>query len=364
MGLSADRKPKSQNGTRVDRDRLPGIASHSQPLQVFILQPVANTTDRRLSEPPDTAPFRGIVVWRDAGDHPACPIQTVSFRTALFAYKNEHDPPKSVRLTTKPLAQNTPAYCEKKQSALYVTRPVRLDRDRSEVLVKGFERALNVIVAASTLVAVGLVIRQAGIDRRPNDPAVELTYVDEWQDVLRAGIPMGNSAAPVRIAVFSDFQCPSCRRFDEVVRTIEDRYGDSVSRIFLHFPLYPIHPHAFSAARASECAAAQNSFGRFHDLLYANQDSFGSTRWETLAAKAGIGDLAKFESCMQSGIVASRIDSGIALARRLGMRGTPTVLVNGWRFELPPSEQQLREVIDDLLAGRKPVSDSAIQATR
>jgi protein-disulfide isomerase len=50
----------------------------------------------------------------------------------------------------------------------------------------------------------------------------------------------------------------------------------------------------------------------------------------------------------------SRVDSGSALAQRIGVRGTPTLIVNGWRFSAPPSEEELGKAVSKLLVGEKP----------
>lgn len=67
-----------------------------------------------------------------------------------------------------------------------------------------------------------------------------------------------------------------------------------------------------------------------------------------------MADTTAFARCLQANPEPPRIEAGLALSQRLGVRGTPTVLVNGWRFETPPNARDLIRTLDELLAGRKP----------
>lgn len=86
------------------------------------------------------------------------------------------------------------------------------------------------------------------------------------------------------------------------------------------------------AAIASECAAVQGRFEAFHDLLYAEQTSIGLVRYTEFAARAGVVDTVAFGRCLSDPAIRTRLDEDRAAADRLGVRGTPTVLVNSQRF--------------------------------
>jgi formate-nitrite transporter family protein len=177
------------------------------------------------------------------------------------------------------------------------------------------------------IITVALLQRPVGPPPPPPEPPVEdfATYHD-------AGQRIGPATAPVTIVEFSDFQCPSCRQLHTVLRELRARFPDEVSVLYRHYPIESIHAHAVSAAIASECAAAQGRFEAFHDLLYEEQSLLGMTPYSQFAAKAGVADTAAFTTCLSDPAVLARLAEDKADAVRLGVRGTPTVLVNSQKF--------------------------------
>ncbi len=107
--------------------------------------------------------------------------------------------------------------------------------------------------------------------------------------------------------------------------------------------------------RAAECAGQQGRFSEFVDVVFEKQDSLGLKSWASYGQDAEVPNLSLYLRCVGSGSVFARIDSGIAVAERAGVRGTPTVFVNGWRIPVP-TERSLSSAIDSLLAGREPSS--------
>jgi len=57
---------------------------------------------------------------------------------------------------------------------------------------------------------------------------------------------------------------------------------------------------------------------------------------------------------MVDSLATRRVASGLALAAKEGINGTPTVILNGWRYGVPPSDTELVRAIGDILAGRRP----------
>ncbi|MEM7737941.1 MAG: DsbA family protein [Deinococcota bacterium] len=152
------------------------------------------------------------------------------------------------------------------------------------------------------------------------------------------------------IREFSDFQCPFCTRFSiEVLPAIKSELltrGD-VRFEYHHFPLQSIHPNAFPAAEASECIldlAGDDAFWSFHDALFERQNAWGSlgdpsSYFVRLAEDLGIEDDASSESiemCIDERNFAEDVREAYRAATEdLGLRGTPTVFVNGFRLTNP-----------------------------
>lgn len=144
----------------------------------------------------------------------------------------------------------------------------------------------------------------------------------------------GNANAPVTLEEFGDFECPPCGLLHPILETMESEFGPTRLRvIFREFPLVPTHPHALTAARAAEAAGLQGRFWEMHDMIYENQKTWHETFdarpiFEGYATKIGL-DLEQFRRDLTGEIVERRIFLDGKRAHSLGVKGTPTVFLNG-----------------------------------
>ena len=183
-------------------------------------------------------------------------------------------------------------------------------------------------------------------------------FVKDWSTVSRAGIVIGDTGARVKIAEFADLECPFCARLDPSLQRILSKHPGDLALVFVHFPI-AAHRFARSAARAVECADASARADAMIHAIYSKQDSLGFKSWGSFATQVGIRDTSLFVNCVASQETIPRIESGVALARALGVRGTPTLVVNGWMYGTLPSEEELARDVTALLAGRQPFASSA-----
>jgi protein-disulfide isomerase len=72
----------------------------------------------------------------------------------------------------------------------------------------------------------------------------------------------GNDAAPITLVEYGDYQCPYCRLAYDVVKQLQDHFGDQLKFVFRNFPLTDVHPLAELAAETAEFAADKVIFGR------------------------------------------------------------------------------------------------------
>jgi protein-disulfide isomerase len=139
------------------------------------------------------------------------------------------------------------------------------------------------------------------------------------------GAPMKGSAnAPVTIVEFSDFQCPFCgRHFNQTMGLLDKEYISTgkVKYVFRHFPLERIHPQAFKASEAAECAVGQGKFWEMHDRLFANQQLLMPPDLVKHAEAVGL-DRAKFASCL-TGQTTAKIRGDLTLGAQAGVTATP-----------------------------------------
>lgn len=141
---------------------------------------------------------------------------------------------------------------------------------------------------------------------------------------------VGSPGAPVTIVEFSDYECPFCKKFTtEILPSIKEQYVDTgkVRFVFSDFPL-EIHPNARAAAIAARCAGEQNAYFAYHDRLFANSKNLSHENFLRIATDLGL-DVGVFSQCLDDQKHQASLDADIGAAKELGVKGTPSFLVNG-----------------------------------
>jgi protein-disulfide isomerase len=152
----------------------------------------------------------------------------------------------------------------------------------------------------------------------------------------------GAPEAPITLVEYGDYECPYCRALTTVVDGLVDRLGDQLRFVFRHFPLTPAHPHAFRAAEAAEAAAAQGRYWEMHDLLFTPQQTLEDEDLAAAATSLGL-DVDRFTHELRGGVHAERVREDIRSGLDSGVAGTPTLYLDGVRYETTVS-------LPDLLA--------------
>jgi protein-disulfide isomerase len=160
----------------------------------------------------------------------------------------------------------------------------------------------------------------------------------------------GNQNAKVVIHEFSDFECPFCARGKTLVTQIKEAYGDKVKVVFRNFPL-EFHPNAEPAARAALCAHKQGKFWEFHDKAFDNQKGLTEANFVAWAGELGL-KADDFKKCLGDDSVKASLESDLKAAESLGVNSTPTFYVNGRKVAGALPFDQMKQMIDQELAGR------------
>lgn len=170
-------------------------------------------------------------------------------------------------------------------------------------------------------------------------------------DIDLGGRPfLGEPDAPVTVIEMTDYECPFCRRHrQQVLDDLLAEYGGRIRYYSLHFPLTSIHPLAFRASEAAECAHDQGRFWEYNEAMF---DSTERLVPETLIALAGDVDMdvAVFSQCLTSGSKRDVVVGDIQAGQSLGVRGTPTFFINGKLLSGARPLDVFRKVIDAELA--------------
>ena len=159
---------------------------------------------------------------------------------------------------------------------------------------------------------------------------------------------LGGEHAAVTIVEYGDFECPNCRQAAPAVKLILEHWRGRVRLVWRHFPLEGVHPHALSAALASEAAAAQDRFWQMHDVLLENQGHLKTNHLRGYARRLEL-DPARYEAEMEDQLYLQRVREQIDGGGKSGVRGTPTFFVNGAIQDVSFGLQALRERVAKLI---------------
>ena len=106
-----------------------------------------------------------------------------------------------------------------------------------------------------------------------------------------------------------------------------EQYPEDVKLIFKN---YPLAYHAFSrkAALAAAAAQRQGRFWEYHDLIFENYQHLDDQKFREIARELNL-DLEKFEKDLNDPATSLRVDKDVQLGRSVGVKGTPTIFING-----------------------------------
>ena len=155
----------------------------------------------------------------------------------------------------------------------------------------------------------------------------------------------GKAGARIAIVEFSDFECPYCSRVGGPLKRVVARYPNDVSVSFKQFPL-GFHKNAQKAAEAALAAHAQGRFWDMHDILFDHQKELQASKLGFYAEQIGL-DMDQFTADLKGGKFAATVRSDMAEGRKAGVRGTPSVFINGRKFS--PSGGYTVEGIEKVL---------------
>jgi protein-disulfide isomerase len=160
---------------------------------------------------------------------------------------------------------------------------------------------------------------------------VTLVFEPVAQPIPLDGMPMkGAKDAPITIVEFADFQCPPCSRARGALSELVAKYPDQIRVGFKHFPL-DFHKQAQKASEAAVAAQEQGHFWEFHDLLFDNQKALEVANILTYAQQIGL-DAERLKAEVESGKHASKVKADMAIGNQVGVRGTPSLFVNGRKY--------------------------------
>ena len=166
-----------------------------------------------------------------------------------------------------------------------------------------------------------------------DDSSVEKTDLLA-EPVTQRDHAIGPANAPITIVEYGDYECPSCLNAVPVITEVRRSLGDRLRFVFRHFPQSSIHPHASAAAEAAEAAAEQGKFWGMHEALFQHQKELADVDLSHLALNLGL-EIYQFETSRSAQRHRLRVRTDFDSGLRSGVRGTPTLFMNGRRYDEP-----------------------------
>ncbi len=185
----------------------------------------------------------------------------------------------------------------------------------------------------------------------------EEDFVDENMLNIKNAPTIGPENAPVRIVEFADFQCPYCGKMYHELEPLLKKYNGKIRFTFKQFPL-PFHPWAMKAAVAAQCAYKQNpkAFWDFYNYFFQNQQAITPKNVEEkaleVAKKSGL-NISEFKKCMKDPAVEKEIQASMEDGKKVQVRATPTLFINGRYIPGAIPADQLEKIIQEELKKAK-----------
>ncbi len=171
------------------------------------------------------------------------------------------------------------------------------------------------------------------------------------------GRAQGNPQAPVRIDLYSDYQCPACKLFhDQTLSQVTTAYVRTGKVYLVHheYPL-PIHAHAREAACLALASCAVGRYEQVSDQLFRTQDSW-SKDGNVAAAACSIldpADAKKVRALATSPETEKQLEEDVRDGHNESVNGTPTMIITKmmrrWPVVGPVSYAVLSRFLDSIL---------------
>src|SRR5438445_6715366 len=165
-----------------------------------------------------------------------------------------------------------------------------------------------------------------------NDSASAAVKLQRAVDPARDHVRDGNDADAVSLVLYADYLCPYCRRLRPVIVRLRQAFGKRLAYVFRHFPNERAHPGAEFLARAAEAAGKQGRFWEMHDWLYEQEPPLTRDDMHEFARSLGL-DMERFNRDVEDDGTRRHVEEDIVEGRRNGVTGTPTLFIDGLRYD-------------------------------
>lgn len=201
------------------------------------------------------------------------------------------------------------------------------------------------ILVICALIVTFLVLRKEFFT---DDRTTNISSIANWEKLITYDGKIDTNNPKIYLMEFFDYECPYCNTLDATLDTIQLKYNDKIKIIRYHFPL-SIHPLAYRAAVAAECANMQDYFDKYHKELMRNQYKLNSINFTEVAKQIGIKDIGKFQKCIDYEETADIIAKNVRIAKEYNITGTPTLIINNKMISGIVDSKAIEKIIKEFL---------------
>ena len=176
-----------------------------------------------------------------------------------------------------------------------------------------------------------------------------------WKVPVAADDPVrGPKDALVTMVIFSDFQCPFCKRVEDTLKQVVTTYGNDVRLVWKDNPL-PFHPRAKPAATVARFAyktKGDKGFWDAHDALFESNPKLEDEDLKGISEKLGL-PWDGVKAAIDGNKFGDRFDQSVDQASDFQARGTPHFFINGVRLSGAQPFEKFKATIDEQLVKAK-----------
>jgi len=202
------------------------------------------------------------------------------------------------------------------------------------------------IVIVFVFVLLAIIINSSTSDPESLDLVSELKKEKQYSLPEGNNYWLGSDNPKVTIVEFADFSCSACKSTSPKLRKIIFSYSRDVKIIFRDFPV--ISEDSLTLAMAGRCAGEQGLFWLMHDKLFEEQGKIDNSKLTSLTKEIG-GDAEELTYCLKNQKYLDDIQKDFSLGEKLGVSGTPTLFINGYKVPGDLPEEALIRIVEGFL---------------
>jgi protein-disulfide isomerase len=155
----------------------------------------------------------------------------------------------------------------------------------------------------------------------------------------------GNIHAPYTLVEYGNYECSYCALAHPVVQQVQAYFGDQLRLVYRNFPLREAHPHAEIAAETAEFAAEYGKFWEMHDLILMDNENLSKSWLLALSTQLEL-PITNLQEAWVEKRYQAKIRADFQGGVISGVNGTPTFFIKGYRYNRPPTVDELIKAIE------------------